>query len=895
MFLFYHAEQNSENATYYKGKLFEQLLKLYLEQLGYDVQLRQKRNSLEYDLTGKARLGGNSLVGEAKAHDKSITGLDFSSFVGKMFPLHSRDASILGLYLSTSSLTPDADDYYRSLEQTNLKLEVKTGDKLMNSITEELGLPRVETLKNASDNLGVFPLSIHFLMTEVGPFLVQIAADGNGATPAWFVVMRGDGSIVHERAFLSSLQDGITELRELRPRFQELPRSLSESVRKEIPEGLILGSEWADYRLPTSPEVFIGRRKILERILDRIFEPNGTPVIQVKSRSGVGKSSLMAYICNQLKKREGVKTQLYDVRNIKSVLDLWSVVQRLTGETAPAVDLGEMERQLQRLSSSGVRHILLLDQFESTFALPELYDAYELVALSALKYRPWLTVIVARKSDLLTTYDNSKISVEHLNEFSESVALEDFNAEEAVELINRISAHAGRTISAEVKNYVLEFARGFPWLLKRTMTHILRLLGAGVQQAELIPSALRLDNLFDEELEELDEIERDYLVRIAQRLPATYQDLDRAFEEDRHLPEVLEKLTRYRLLRLSGSTYDTYNDVFKDYLVFQKLPDFRLSFIYRLGPSSVLGPFRHLSTQRPCTTEELAQMFRIATGSTLNLIRELRNLGLIEREGHFWIVPEVVLDSYGRGRLGEYIRQQFVKNGIITDLIAEIQAKGSLRVELLASFLVERFPFIIATRKTWRQYANKLRGWLRTVRLVEEHNGEICLPQADRATIAREIGNLKVTLQARGEGLHFLPGVYWSHVRSLFISVSQSVRDSGLTSKQKDALHSLQDIGICKEDGTFVVSSFEEVIEAARTAISGDNYVEFWKAVSLGEDLDEILKKQFGLALLQPSTIVWRRKLLINWGKALGILSKKQRRRTSAAPPTGVLDFGLGI
>ena len=328
MFLFYHSEQNAENVSFHKGKLFEQLLKIYLEKLGYEVELRQRRNSLEYDLSGQARLGKNALIGEAKAHEKPISGGDFTSFVGKLFPLFAKDQDLLGLYLSTSSLTGEAEDFHRSLDGTGLKLEVSTGEKLMTRINAELGLPRPETLNNAVTDLGIFPLSIHFLMSNSGPYLVQIAADENGATPAWFAVMRQDGRLVREQAFLSALQSAIPELRELRPMYASSPRNLGEPVRKEIPEGLILGSEWADYRLPTAPEVFVGRRAVVERLIGRTFESTGAAVIQVKSRSGVGKSSLMAFLSDQLRKKEAVSTQLYDVRNIKSVLDLWSVIQR---------------------------------------------------------------------------------------------------------------------------------------------------------------------------------------------------------------------------------------------------------------------------------------------------------------------------------------------------------------------------------------------------------------------------------------------------------------------------------------------------------------------------------------------------------------------------------------
>jgi hypothetical protein len=50
VFYFYHSDQSAENTNYHKGKLFETLLKQYLQKLGFSVDLRQKRNSLEYDL-----------------------------------------------------------------------------------------------------------------------------------------------------------------------------------------------------------------------------------------------------------------------------------------------------------------------------------------------------------------------------------------------------------------------------------------------------------------------------------------------------------------------------------------------------------------------------------------------------------------------------------------------------------------------------------------------------------------------------------------------------------------------------------------------------------------------------------------------------------------------------
>jgi hypothetical protein len=254
--------------------------------------------------------------------------------------------------------------------------------------------------------------------------------------------------------------------------------------------------------------------------------------------------------------------------------------------------------------------------------------------------------------------------------------------------------------------------------LKRTMAHVLTLRTKDANPAELMPAALRLDDLFDEELEELDELERDYLVQITHRFPARYQELDRYFDEEPYPPGILEKLTRDRLLRLSGSTYDTYNDVFKEYLVYKRLPDFRLSYVYRLGPQMVLGAFRKTSEMGRFTNEELEHALNRARGTTFNLIRELRNHGLLDRDGDGWIVPETVMETMSRGRLGEHIRQQLLKNGLVADLISHLHSDGYISVAGIPEFLQKAFPFVAASAATWSNYANLLLKWLTEVRLV---------------------------------------------------------------------------------------------------------------------------------------------------------------------------------
>jgi hypothetical protein len=132
----------------------------------------------------------------------------------------------------------------------------------------------------------------------------------------------------------------------------------------------------------------------------------------------------------------------------------------------------------------------------------------------------------------------------------------------------------------------------------------------------------------------------------------------------------------------------------------------------------VLGAFRKTSEMGRFTNEELQHALNRARGTTFNLIRELRNHGLLDRDGDGWIVPETVMETMSRGRLGEHIRQQLLKNGLVADLISHLHSDGYISVAGIPEFLQKAFPFVAASAATWSNYANLLLKWLTEVRLV---------------------------------------------------------------------------------------------------------------------------------------------------------------------------------
>ncbi|MEX0726832.1 MAG: hypothetical protein WD065_11215 [Planctomycetaceae bacterium] len=886
MFLFYHSEQTPKNASHYKGKLFESLLSRYLAAAGYAIDLRCKHNSLEYDLEGHHTVDQRRVIGEAKAHERPIAAEIFTSFVGKLLPLGLVEREVSGLFLSTSALTSEADDFYRSLSRKYTGITVFTGEKLSAEVRRLLAISEPAVVAKQLESSGFVALTNHLLTTDHGIFLVILAATESSAAPAAFAVFREDGSALNDRTFLAKISASVPELQALHGITGNSASSPLPTIR-QIGAGLSVGTSWDDYRLPAAPALFVGRRALVNDVLEHVRDGRSPSVLQVKSRSGVGKSSFLAYLQDSFA-TEGYRTELHDARDVKSVFDLMSVVQRFTGSPLPAVDIQGAVTQLSELNGrlpESQRAAFMVDQFEATFTNPELFYAYEAL-LPAFVDRHRLVAIFARKNDLLTTYDETQISLQRLNAGSRSHELRDFNVEEAVELIERISAAQGKVVGPEVKAYVLEFAQGFPWLIKRTMAHILRLSRKGAAQKELFAAGLRLDELFDEELEGLDELERDYLTRIANRLPSDFITLQREFDEDPLLPKLLDKLTSSRLLRMSGATYDTYNDVFKEYLLYRRLPEYRPAFIHRIFPQAVFRLFHKLVERKVWSFEEVQDQAGKSRGTTFNLIRELRNVGLLKKEGDSWAVPQVVIDVYNRGTLGEHVRRHMMENAVISNLLERLNKEDMLPHSAMQPYLRERFPFIQATTKTWEAYARVTLSWLRALRLVEVRDEILFVPRQDRSELIESLGNLtqigKGTLRGRrAESEIYLPVSHWSATaRAAKLLLS---RKSIISNEDRKGLSNLRALRLVTAEDAPLFTDEKDLRAKATTFLCAEPYKQIWSRIDAGQEIYSIVGALDG-GHSAEATINWRCKVFAHWGRELGLVKQKRFKQARARP-----------
>jgi hypothetical protein len=665
MFYFFSTEQDHTNSAHYRGLLFEDLLRQFLRASAFEVEVsRRKQNSLEYDIHGVHTVDGRGVIGEAKAHNDTVGGSDLAAFVGKALPFLCSGKPYSGLFLSTSPLSPEGEDYLRNLtSKTPYQITRICGAELERQIRERLQLPSPERVTQVSGASIPNESGQHLIHTNRGTFILVLGSGQEGAFDDRFALVASSGKLVNDQVFLTLAKGSIQALQELEAISAPVTEqeTLSLIPKRYIPLGLITASDWLDYRKPASPPFFVGREECIVRTAHILNSATRGVILEIKSRSGVGKSSLLALLSSIWTQGSDL-IELHDARDVHSAADVLTLVQRFTSPEGKITNFEDVPEALVSLSQqlANRRAAFLIDQFESTFQVPEVYYAYEYLALCIAKCPPNLALIFARKDDLLTTHDEILVSLDRLRGLAMSISLDDFSRVEASLLINRIADAYPKRLSPRILEQVLEFAQGFPWLLKRTMAHVAGMISSGVKQQELLSSGLHLEDLFEEELAELDEHERGYLTRLASVLPATYQALSRRFEDDPFLRKMLEKLTARRLLRLSAGTYDTYNDVFKEFLIYERLPERSQSQIFRTGLVPVMQAFKALGGQNRIDPEEFGRALGRPLGSTYNTLRELRLAGLVAKTPNGWIVPEVVREFEHQGRLGEYVRQSVI-------------------------------------------------------------------------------------------------------------------------------------------------------------------------------------------------------------------------------------------
>ncbi len=894
MFFFVNLEGDPRATSQDKGKLFESLIGEIVASHGYRiVEMRAKTGGKEYDVIAKAKLDQRPLIGQAKAWDKLIAAKEISEFSGSL-DLEDFPEDALGLFVSLTDFTPEAKAYLAKLNK-NKRSRIITivGNQIFDCL-KEASYPSVEEIKrHAGQAFQQKPSDTYLLVSNRGNFFIQLLVRLDETRPKAFCVFDDRGTLISEGEFGKQLKQRIEELKEL----TFLAQHGNFISVLDLPPGLVgpepEGAGWFEYKLPAPPQYFIGRDNQIDSFqsfLKDVQEGHtNIHVYQVLSPSGVGKTSFLLKIQSLLK--QPTCTAFEDARNLRSSVDLLALMQDFLDSSrsilgVPTVvpldtisvleQFKGVDRELQKRGLVGV---IFVDQFESLFLKPELYTHFLDLVIRVIYDAKRIVFCIARRNDQPTTYDERvELDLQRLISMSNSVELKDFSRTEAVELLSHLSVEIGQSIKPRLENLALEFAAsGYPWLCKRVGAHIWSaLLKKGLSQEDLIQDGIRPEELFDEDLAGLVLMDRELLKDFAKYLPATLDELSQKFD-GKLLAMKLKLFHDMRLVRLIGRTYDTYNDVFKEYLKTGKVP-LPTKYIFRSSAPTTRKVLDTIIIRNCQNLKALSeQLSGLSYGTVQNVLRELRMLELVETSRGILSVDQETKDAYQKGQLDTLFKDKLRhRNGLVRDVLNRIALQDQITLKQLAEYLKEGLPVLEVSDISWNAYARTFAGWLISFGLVRP--GQILGERSKAVGGTRSVNNRS--------GM-FLPSIYITEL----VHTVEKFRHSNLIPKSSIGYQETFDcekVGLLQPD---VTGDYLELTRSGQAFKDNDlvrekivrdfllslpyvaDYLRFTE--NSRKRHTDVLKSVMVGMVFTEETWLWRSKVIANWLEFANLITRK--------------------
>lgn len=187
-------------------------------------------------------------------------------------------------------------------------------------------------------------------------------------------------------------------------------------------------------------------------------------------------------------------------------------------------------------------------------------------------------------------------------------------------------------------------------------------------------------------------MDRELLKDLSKYLPATLDELSQKFD-GKLLAMKLKLFHDLRLVRLIGRTYDTYNDVFKEYLKTGKVP-LPTKYIFRSAASTTKKVLEAIIKYNCQNIKDLTeQLSDLTSGTIQNVLRELRMLELLENSRGTLSVDQETKEAYQKGQLDTLIKDKVRhRNGLVHDVLNRIAIQDQITLKQLAEYLKEGLP-----------------------------------------------------------------------------------------------------------------------------------------------------------------------------------------------------------
>lgn len=722
------------------GTVFEELIRHILEKQEYKVIKNVLITGLEIDLLAKHRLKNEVLYAECKAKEKPKSD-EIKKFIFALDYGIDGEKADYGYFIHTEELDSHASGLKEQLERNKPNVSFIGPDKII----ETLERSHIVKAFSRTEIDGHLITKLTLAYAYIGVFYVAII--NVGSIPKYFSIFDKELNLVSDSTKIQILKNSLKDIRELdyltisNKKDSKAPKSSTKEIilnEKDTITDIKESENWYDYT-PASIKHFIGRTNLKREI--RVFIDNvrksetNDRVFLLDGKSGWGKSSLLAELRGSSQILKYWKNRMHvvavDTRSANTVNFVGLAFKKLV---TSALETGFIEKNIfskdlqitspynvlddnsvtelfKELKKRKKALVLVFDQFEDKFRDEKLFDAFYQFCIDVHDARENLVIGFSWKSEINVPFGNKASNqFNQLRDYAKCITVPEFNQNDAKQVVRQLESSIGKPIGNDLERRLVESSQGYPWLIKKLCIHTLKQYEKGKSIEELLEQELNYKELFDNDLLEVGNEEKRLLDHIALRAfdgnPFDISELDNETQK------LVDKLIHMRLVIRTGTTYNIYWDIFRDYIVTKEIPVLGESYLIRQSGNTCLDAFLIFKNNRKLPLNILIDSYpkQISEKAILNILLELRSFGLLKKQKGIDIfevtdkVTEITKEFFQN-----YITQKFENYTPYIELQKLNKAKittDDIKDVLKRIFKTEKFE-----ENTWHAYAKQLSIW----------------------------------------------------------------------------------------------------------------------------------------------------------------------------------------
>lgn len=721
-------EDGSSNRA--QGNCFEDLIKNLLHIQQYKVKSNIRFTGMEIDLMAEHNYKKENLYVECKAKEK-VSSTELRNFC---FNVHHRNADS-GYFFRTKDLEYDAggllDEIRKDERYKNLHF-FEPYQMVSMLIDAKMIYEPTERLRNYTISKKILAV------TYFGDYFIYLINDSLIYPVRYLIVDARDNKNEVSDVAREKLPKSIDEIQKLsyeKLNDYEIPLQSKSNYIESISE--VQGSEkWYDY-LPASSKKrhFVGRETIRGNILEYFKEvaqdKTKKRIFYLNGKSGWGKSSLILeikercenkhyknkFFCLAIDTRSAISDNFVSLafnKIIKQAFqnkflqkDLFNDEIEFTSST-DLLSSDSIKNLINLLNSENKYLVLIFDQFEDVFRKSDLFKSFYKFLSDVSDVKPNIIVGFSWKSEFFIPNDDPAYYLwQQAKEQSAEFVVGEFGEKEIDGIIKQLEQSVGK-LDTDIKRRIKESSQGLPWLTKKLCIHIREQVEGGLKKDKLVEFNLNIKELFEKDKERVSPDELKALQLIAQKAyEGDFFEVSEVGESV--MSTTIESLLHKRLIIKSGTNYNIYWDIFRDYLIKNEIPIIGESYLLRQGVNLCLEVFLLFKSGVSETLDSLHLRHEKKIGSLHleNILLELRNFGLVEKNDDYYTlsktnvpVTQAGFTAYATNKFKNYTPYLELKKKNLDNI-----TKEDLK-DVLKSIFKQDYQ-----DKTWGVYSLTLLNW----------------------------------------------------------------------------------------------------------------------------------------------------------------------------------------